>query len=200
MAESARDRFMKRGGEQVSGASIEYWNPEDKGKNILEGKYVELESEHGQYKKPLYVIETADGDRIGVNATAVLERSFKAIPIGSEVFIEFTGIEKTKKGQYAKMFEVLAIPPEGEEITKSKAVRDDEEDDEDSDEDDDDGSGVNQAELKKLILKATQVIEDEGGISTAEEILKLMHKWAKNEVIKEEYYQAVLDKFNPNTG
>ncbi len=74
--------------------------------NSVEGRYVEKRSDQGSNKSMVYIIEQADGTRVGVWGSTVLDSRFNDIAIGKMVAIEYLGEEKSKKGTSYKSYEV----------------------------------------------------------------------------------------------
>ena len=81
-------------------------NPGDK----IEGVYIKkeiMESKFNPDKKiEKYIIETSDGEKVGVFSSASLERQFKNIPEESYVWIEYRGEEISKNGRSVKVYDV----------------------------------------------------------------------------------------------
>lgn len=78
-------------------------NPGDK----IEGVYVKKEiikTQFGESEK--YVIETTDGQKMGVFSSASLERQFANVPEGSYIWIEYKGEETSKNGRPVKSYTV----------------------------------------------------------------------------------------------
>lgn len=85
----------------------EAWNKNIEAGASIEGKYLKKEVFTGRYGESIkYVIETADGKKMGVYSTASLNRQFANVPEGSYVWITFKGTETTKNGQTVKVYEV----------------------------------------------------------------------------------------------
>lgn len=73
----------------------------------IEGKYIKKEiikTQFGESEK--YVIETPEGNKMGVFSTASLIRQFANVPEGSYVWIEYKGEETSKNGRPVKSFVV----------------------------------------------------------------------------------------------
>lgn len=62
---------------------------------VLEGIFVQRKTRVGMNKSDVYVIKTAEGKFKNVWETAVLRTAFADIPEGSEVRIEFLGMEQS---------------------------------------------------------------------------------------------------------
>ena len=90
--------------------AIELTNTWNKDLNIgdtLEGVYLKKEIFDGKYgSTEKYVIEKADGEKLGVFSSASLANQFKNIPEGSYVWIEYKGEETSKNGRPVKVYAV----------------------------------------------------------------------------------------------
>lgn len=83
------------------------WNKDLEVGATLEGKYLKKESYEGNFgTTEKYVIETADGEKMGVFSSASLARQFKNIPEGSYVWITYKGEEVSKNGRPVKVYDV----------------------------------------------------------------------------------------------
>lgn len=83
------------------------WNKDLAAGATLEGRYIKKETFDGQFgTTEKYVIETADGEKMGVFSSASLSRQFKNIPEGSYVWITYKGEETSKNGRPVKVYEV----------------------------------------------------------------------------------------------
>lgn len=83
------------------------WNKDLAAGATLEGRYIKKETFQGQFgTTEKYVIETADGEKMGVFSSASLSRQFKNIPEGSYVWITYKGEETSKNGRPVKVYEV----------------------------------------------------------------------------------------------
>lgn len=85
----------------------ETWNKDLNVGDKLEGVYLKKEvikTQFGESEK--YVIETKDGNKMGVFSTASLARQFANVPEGSYVWIEYKGEETSKNGRPVKSFVV----------------------------------------------------------------------------------------------
>lgn len=83
------------------------WNKDLEVGATLEGKYIKKETFDGNFgTTEKYVIETADGEKMGVFSSASLTRQFKNIPEGSYVWITYKGEEVSKNGRPVKVYEV----------------------------------------------------------------------------------------------
>ena len=83
------------------------WNKDLEVSATLEGKYIKKETFDGNFgTTEKYVIETEDGEKMGVFSSASLTRQFKNIPEGSYVWITYKGEEVSKNGRPVKVYEV----------------------------------------------------------------------------------------------
>jgi len=83
------------------------WNKNLDAGAKIEGVYLKKEIFDGKYgQAEKYVIETADGEKMGVFSSASLANQFKNIPEGSYVWVEYKGEEITKSGRPVKVYEV----------------------------------------------------------------------------------------------
>lgn len=83
----------------------ETWNKDLNPGDKIEGVYIKKEiikTQFGESEK--YVIETADGQKMGVFSSASLERQFANVPEGSYVWIEYKGEETSKNGRPVKSY------------------------------------------------------------------------------------------------
>jgi len=88
----------------------------------LEGRYVEKKTGVGSRGSNVYIIETSDGNRVGVWGSTVIDGRFEAITKGKMVGIEYLGILKTKdgKGEYKGFWVGQGIEVVGDEGGKKK--------------------------------------------------------------------------------
>lgn len=83
------------------------WNKDLTIGDKIEGKYIKKEIFNGKYgDTEKYVIETKDGEKLGVFSSATLARQFQNIPEGVYVWIEYKGEETSKNGRPVKVYEV----------------------------------------------------------------------------------------------
>lgn len=83
------------------------WNKDLAAGAALEGRYHKKEIFEGQYgKTEKYVIETPDGQMMGVFSSASLANQFKNVPEGAYVWITYKGEETSKNGRPVKVYEV----------------------------------------------------------------------------------------------
>ena len=85
----------------------ETWN---KGLNVgdkIEGVYLMKDEFEGNYGDTIkYIIQIADGTKYGVYGSASLNRQFNRVPVGSYVWIEYTGETISTNGRTVKTFNV----------------------------------------------------------------------------------------------
>ena len=90
--------------------AIEYtntWNKDLTAGATLEGHYIKKETFEGQFgTTEKYVIETPEGEKMGVFSSASLARQFKNIPEGAYVWITYKGEEVSKNGRPVKVYDV----------------------------------------------------------------------------------------------
>lgn len=83
------------------------WNKDLEIGATLEGVYLKKEIFEGKFgESEKYVIEKADGEKVGVFSSASLANQFKQIPEGSYVWIEYKGEETSKNGRPVKVYSV----------------------------------------------------------------------------------------------
>lgn len=83
------------------------WNKDLNIGDKIEGVYLKKEVVTGKYgDTEKYVIETAEGEKLGVFSSASLARQFQNIPEGSYVWIEYKGEETSKNGRPVKVYDV----------------------------------------------------------------------------------------------
>lgn len=83
------------------------WNKDLTAGATLEGLYLKREVFDGKYgETEKYIIETSDGEKLGVFSSASLANQFKQIPEGSYVWIVYKGEETSKNGRPVKVYEV----------------------------------------------------------------------------------------------
>ena len=108
------------------------WSSKDeplkKGQTI-EGRYIEKKLGVGSRGSNVYVIETAEGEKIGVWGSTVIDGRFERIAIGKMVGIEYLGVQKTKdgKGEYNGFWIGVGIDIIGDEGGKEAPDLDDDE-------------------------------------------------------------------------
>lgn len=81
------------------------WKPENDG-DALTGKLLQKRERGGKYQSESYVIENHEAMYI-VFGTAVLEDRMKNVSVGDIVRIVYKGVEKNKRDEDTKIFEVL---------------------------------------------------------------------------------------------
>ena len=83
------------------------WNKDLEVGATLEGTFIRTDVVTGDYgQSDKYIIETPDGQLMGVFATASLARQFANIPVNSYVWIEYKGEETSKNGRKVKVYAV----------------------------------------------------------------------------------------------
>lgn len=83
------------------------WNKDLTAGAAIEGKYLKKEVYEGNFgMTEKYIIETPEGDKYGVFASASLIRQFKQVPEGVYVWITYQGEETTKNGRPVKVYTV----------------------------------------------------------------------------------------------
>lgn len=83
------------------------WNKDLEIGATLEGVFIKKEIFDGKYgTTEKYIIETIDGEKLGVFSSASLTRQFNNIPEGSYVWIEYKGEETSKNGRPVKVYTV----------------------------------------------------------------------------------------------
>jgi hypothetical protein len=66
----------------------------------VEGTYVEKVEGVGRHESNVYILETAEGDRIGVWGSTVIDENMKDVEPGTVVGFEFAGMRTGKNGEY----------------------------------------------------------------------------------------------------
>lgn len=83
------------------------WNKDLQPGATIEGIYEKKEIFEGNFgDTEKYIIETPEGEKLGVFSSASLARQFKNIPEGSYVWIEYKGEETSKNGRPVKVYTV----------------------------------------------------------------------------------------------
>lgn len=83
------------------------WNKDLTVGATIEGVYVKKEIYDGNYgQTEKYVIETPEGEMMGIFSSASLANQFKNVPEGSYVWVVYKGEETTKSGRPVKVYEV----------------------------------------------------------------------------------------------
>jgi hypothetical protein len=85
------------------------WKEEQEG-DAIEGKLVEKRENGGKYGNASYLIENDEGVHV-IFGTTVLESRMRAAEIGDMIRIVFKGIEKNKRNEDIKIFEVFKKKP-----------------------------------------------------------------------------------------
>ncbi len=93
-------------------ASVTYektttWNTNLAVGDKLEGVYLSKEKFEGDYGLTIkYIVQAGDGTKYGVYGSASLNRQFEQIPVGSYVWLEYTGETTSTKGRIVKTYNV----------------------------------------------------------------------------------------------
>jgi hypothetical protein len=74
-----------------------FWEPAAIGET-LQGKYIDLEENVGQFKSNLYTFRTSEGE-MKVWGCKVLDELMKKVDMGNEVRITFNGKQPSKSGK-----------------------------------------------------------------------------------------------------
>lgn len=83
------------------------WNKDLQPGATIEGVYLKKEIFKGKFgDTEKYVIETQEGEKLGVFSSASLANQFQNIPEGSYVWIEYKGEEISKNGRPVKVYSV----------------------------------------------------------------------------------------------
>lgn len=84
------------------------WNTKDLAVGAtLEGDYVDKETFTNNFgERTKYVIKADDGTEYGVYGSAVLNRLFANVPVGSRVWVSYQGEATSKTGRTVKMYTV----------------------------------------------------------------------------------------------
>lgn len=83
------------------------WNKDLAPNATLEGKYVKKEVFTGKFgDTEKYIIETPEGEKMGVYSSFSLFDQFKNVPEGSYVWITYVGEETSKNGRPVKVYDV----------------------------------------------------------------------------------------------
>ena len=91
-----RNKYKPVGGE----ATDRNWPPKGETLSVgdsIEGKYASKNENIGVNKSNVYVIETKEGEKVGVWGNTVLDARFENIEIGAQVAIEYLGTKPSKK-------------------------------------------------------------------------------------------------------
>ena len=88
-------------------ASSQTWNTNLEPGATIEGQYVAIEKVEGKFGPTRkYIIKTKSGEYFGVFDSAILNRQFSSIPVGSYVWIEYKGKETSKNGFTVIVYDV----------------------------------------------------------------------------------------------
>lgn len=100
--ENQMDRWQEA--KEQLGTIIRWDEVADKGQEqtlylgpTVQGLYVDKKMNIGANKSNLYEIEIADGRKVSIWGSALLDGKFDLIPMGSEVRVTYLGMEKAKQ-------------------------------------------------------------------------------------------------------
>lgn len=82
------------------------WNTNLNVGDKLEGVYEKHEEFEGDFGHTIKYVINKDGTKYGVYGSASLYRQFKNIPVGSYVWIEYTGETTSKNGRIVKAYTI----------------------------------------------------------------------------------------------
>ena len=85
------------------------WREDEQG-DAIEGRLMEKRENGGKYGNASYLIENDKGVHV-VFGTTVLESRMRAVETGDMVRIVFKGVEKNKRSEDTKIFEVFKKKP-----------------------------------------------------------------------------------------
>ena len=94
----------------------EIWKPEQAGDSI-EGVLIYKRERGGKFNKESYYLENS-GKSFMVFGTTVLENRMKLVDVGDFIKIEYKGLEKNKRNEDTKIFQVFKRPKS--DIVKEK--------------------------------------------------------------------------------
>ncbi|MFA0834583.1 MAG: hypothetical protein ACC609_11315 [Methanobacterium formicicum] len=86
---------VKRDEEKVEKTT--FWEPAAIGETI-QGKYIDLEEDVGQFKSNLYTIRTTEGE-VKIWGSTVLDELMRKVNLNNEVRITFNGKQPSKSGK-----------------------------------------------------------------------------------------------------
>lgn len=66
----------------------------------VEGEYVDRKEKVGRHESNVYIIETKDGERVGVWGSTVIDKNMENVAVGSQVGFEYAGERTGKNGTY----------------------------------------------------------------------------------------------------
>ena len=66
----------------------------------MEGRYIAKNTNVGKHKSNVYIVETDNGEKVGVWGGTVIDGRFDKIAIGKKVGIEYLGEKEGKNGMY----------------------------------------------------------------------------------------------------
>ncbi|MDP1552315.1 MAG: hypothetical protein Q8M06_04810 [Methanobacteriaceae archaeon] len=83
--------------EEEKKEEIRVWEPVTTGESV-QGKYIDLEEDVGQFKSRRYTVRQEDGE-IKIWGSTVLDSLMKEVPLNREVRITFNGTQPSKSGR-----------------------------------------------------------------------------------------------------
>lgn len=119
------DGWQKVGGENDAPA----WKPENEGDEVS-GVFLEVRENVGANKSNIYTLQQADGSRVGVWGSAVIDNRMASIPVGDQVRIVYLGKAPSKTpGRSAyKQFEIYRKPASAPQTTSPEVEEADDSD------------------------------------------------------------------------
>lgn len=97
---------MRRKASEANYTKTNTWNTKDLPEgSAIEGRYIakEVFTYNGD-EKVKYIIETPQGEKMGVYSSATLERQFDNVPEGSYIWLTYDGKTTSKKGREVKLY------------------------------------------------------------------------------------------------
>ena len=86
------------------------WNKDLTPGAKLEGRYIKKEVYDSEFREgkltEKYIIETPEGEKMGVFGSSSLFNQFQQIPEGSYVWVEYKGEQTSSKGRKVKVYDV----------------------------------------------------------------------------------------------
>ena len=83
------------------------WNTNLNIGDKLEGEFISQEEFEGNFGHTIkYVVKSQDGTLYGVYGSASLNKQFNKIPVGSYIWIEYTGETTSQNGRIVKTYKV----------------------------------------------------------------------------------------------
>jgi len=72
----------------------------------VEGKLLEIKENVGPNKSNVYVLETPEGEKVGIWGSTVIDGRLNGVKAGQEIAIEYLGMEEGKNGREYKDFKI----------------------------------------------------------------------------------------------